>query len=101
MNRCAAMVRFQATPGKGAEVAALVGAALPKTASETGMPLWLVLHSSQEPDVVYIVDVFDSPEDRDAHLSHATAAQIIATVPPHLAVPLTIDGCALIAAKGL
>jgi len=101
MSRVAAMVKFLAKPGLGDEVARLVAAAAPKTSVETGMPIWLVLRSSKNPDLVYIVDVFDTPKDRDDHLSHPTAAQILATVPPHLAEPIDIDPCELHAIKGL
>lgn len=101
MTRVAAIVTFKAQPGKGAEVARLVGAALPQALNETPMPLWLVLHSETDPDIVHIVDVFVDREGRDNHLRDATAAQIIATVPPHLAAPLDIAPMQLIAAKGV
>lgn len=101
MSRVAAVVTFKAQPGKGAEVARLVGAALPHALNEKPMPLWLVLHSETDPDIVHIVDVFDDVAGRDNHLRDQTAAQIIATVPPHLAAPLDIAPMRLIAAKGL
>lgn len=101
MSKVAAVVTFKAQPGKGAEVARLVGAALPEAIKETPMPLWLVLHSEANPDIVHIVDVFADAAGRDNHLRDTTAAQIIATVPPHLAAPLDIAPMRLIAAKGL
>ncbi len=101
MTQVAAIVTFKALPGKGAEVARLVGAALPQAHLEKPMPLWLVLHSETDPDIVHIVDVFDNVAGRDNHLKDVTAAQIIATVPPHLGAPLDIAPMKLIAAKGL
>ena len=101
MNHHAGIVRFTAQPGKGAEVAALVAAALPEALTETGMPVWTVLHSHQEPDVVYIVDVFATPEDRAAHLSLQTAARIVPAVSPLLAQAPQIHAADLLASKGL
>jgi quinol monooxygenase YgiN len=101
MNPVAAIVTFKAQPGKGAEVARLVGAALPKALEEKSMPLWLVLHSESDPDTVHIVDVFVDAAGRDNHLRDQTAAQIIATVPEHLAQPLDIAPMRLVVAKGL
>lgn len=101
MNKHAGIVRFTAQAGKGAEVAALAAAALPEALTETGMPVWLVLHSHQEPDVVYIIDVFTTPEDRSAHLSLQTAARIVPAVSPLLAEAPSIHGGDLLASKGL
>lgn len=100
-NTHAAIVRFTAQAGKGAEVAALVAAALPEALTETGMPVWTVLHSHQEPDVVYIVDIFATPEDRSAHLSLQTAARILPAVSPLLAAAPSIQAADLVASKGL
>ncbi|HWZ49714.1 MAG TPA: hypothetical protein VNX00_15975 [Herbaspirillum sp.] len=101
MTKVAAIVTFKAKPGKGDEVARLVGAALPHAKNEQPMPLWLVFQSEVDPDIVHIVDVFVDSAGRDNHLKDQTAAQIIATVPPHLASPLDIAPMRLIAAKGV
>lgn len=101
MNNHAGIVRFTAQPGKGAEVAALVAAALPEALTETGMPVWTVLHSHQEPDVVYIIDIFRTPEDRSAHLSLQTAARIVPSISPLLALPPSVGSADLLASKGL
>ena len=101
MNKHAAIVTFTAALGKGDEVARLIAAALPQAHQETGMPLWLVLQAENNRDTVHIVDIFNSEADRAAHLQLGTAAQIIATVPPHLAAPLDIAPMQVYAAKGL
>jgi quinol monooxygenase YgiN len=101
MNHHAGIVRFTAQPGKGAEVAALVAAALPEALTETGMPVWLVIHSHQEPDVVYIIDLFATPEDRAAHLSLQTASRIVPSISALLAEGPSIHSGDLLAAKGL
>ena len=101
MNNHAGIVRFTAQAGKGKEVAALVAAALPEALTETGMPVWTVIHSHQEPDVVYIIDIFATPEDRSAHLSLQTAARIVPAVSPLLAQAPSIHSGDLLASKGL
>lgn len=101
MSKAAAMVTFKAKAGHGNEVARLIQAALPHAREEQPMLLWLVLQSESDPDTVHIVDVFEDPEGRQAHLQAATAQQILATVPSHLACPLDIIPMALWAAKGL
>lgn len=101
MTQTAAIVTFKAHPGKGDEVARLVAAALPHANAEQPMPVWLVLQSERDPDLVYIADVFVDAAGRDAHLKAAAAAQILATVPAHLAVPVDISPMKLVAAKGV
>ncbi|WP_439892964.1 putative quinol monooxygenase (plasmid) [Ralstonia sp. 25C] len=101
MTEVAAVVTFKSQPGKGSEVARLVAAALPQALNENPMPLWLVLRSEEEPDIVHIVDVFVDKSGRENHLRDATAAQILATVPPHLAEPVKISPMELVAAKGV
>lgn len=101
MTHTAAIVTFKAQPGKGNEVARLVAAALPHANAEHPMLVWLVLQSEKDPDLVYIADVFVDAAGRDAHLKAAAAAQILATVPPHLAVPVDIAPMKLLAAKGV
>jgi quinol monooxygenase YgiN len=101
MNQHAGIVRFTAQPGKGAQVAQLVAAALPEALTETGMPVWTVIHSHQEPEVVYIIDIFATPEDRAAHLSLQTAARIVPSISPFLAEAPSIHAGDLLASKGL
>src|SRR5260370_38579792 len=84
MTQVAAIVTFKAQPGKGAEVARLVGAALPKALDETPMPLWLGLHSEANPDIVHIGDVFVNVACRHNHLRDQTADRILAQGPPQL-----------------
>lgn len=101
MSHVSAIVTFEAQPGKGDEVAALIAATLPKALQESPMPIWLVLQSEINPDLVYIVDVFTDATGRDAHVEDEAAKQIFATVPEHLAKPVNIAPMKLHAVKGL
>lgn len=101
MSQTAAIITFKAQPGKGDEVARLVAAALPHAMAEQPLLVWLILQAENDPDIVYIVDAFTDAAGRDAHYKDAAAAQIMATVPPHLAVPFDIAPMKLVVAKGL
>lgn len=101
LTEAAAVVTFKAQPGEGNEVAQLVAAALPHAKAEKPLLVWLILQSEKDPDTVYIVDVFADAAGRDAHYKDAAAVQIMATVPPHLAVPLDITPLKLVTAKGV
>jgi len=96
----AGVITFKAKPGQGAEVARRIAAALPHVEQEAGTPLWLVLRSNPEPDVVFLVDLFTDVAGRDAHMTGAAAQQIFATVPSLLESEPKIHPSELIAKKG-
>ncbi|MFD1704721.1 putative quinol monooxygenase [Methylopila henanensis] len=100
MKTVAGIIPFKAKIGQGAEVARLIAAALPHVEAESGTPLWLVLHSNADPDTVFLVDLFDSADAREAHLSGKAAEQIFATIPPLLEIEPMIHPADLIARKG-
>jgi len=101
MNTVAGLISFRAKPTQGAEVARLIAAALPAVEAEKGTPLWLVLRSDADPDTVFLVDLFDGPDSRDAHMTGEAAKLIFATVPPLLASEPAIHPADLVASKGV
>lgn len=100
MSIVAGVIPFKAKPGRGAKVAELIAAALPHVEREDGTQLWLVLHSSSDPDTVFLVDLFKDAASRDAHMAGKAAEQIFATVPEHLAATPEIHPAELITHKG-
>ena len=100
MSIVAGVVSFKAKPGKGTELAHAIAAALPHVEKEQGTPLWLVLHSNAEPEVVFLVDLFNSPEDRNTHMSGDAARQIFAAIPELLAEQPALHPSDLVAHKG-
>lgn len=100
MSTVAGIISFKAKPGKGAEAAHLIAAALPHVEAEQGTPLWLVLHSSSEPDVVFLVDLFADAAAREAHMTGAAAKQIFATLSEQLAEDPQIHPADIVARKG-
>ena len=101
MTHAAAIVTFKAKAGSGDQVAQLIAEALPQAMDETAMPIWLVLQSETNPDVVHIVDVFQDENGRNQHLQEAAAKKILTTVPGHLAEPLDLAPMKVNAIKGL
>jgi quinol monooxygenase YgiN len=101
MSTVAGIIPFKAKPGQGAEVARLIAAALPHVEREAGTPLWLVLRSNAEPDMVFLVDLFTAAAGRATHLSGEAAKLIFATVPLLLAEEPVIHAADLIASKGV
>ncbi|MGA0533708.1 putative quinol monooxygenase [Hansschlegelia sp. KR7-227] len=99
MTTVAGVIEFKAKAGKGGDVAGLIAAALPHVENEPGTPLWLVLRSNVDPDAVYLVDLFDDPAARQAHLEGKAAAQIFATVPPLLEAEPIIHPADVVAFK--
>ncbi len=101
MSTVAGVIAFKAKQGEGSEVARLIAAALPHVERESGTPLWLVLHSNTDPDIVFLVDLFRDAADRDIHMSGEAAKQIFATVPQLLSEEPRIHPADLIAHKGV
>lgn len=101
MGTPSGLITFKAKKGKGAVVAERIAAALPHVNAEEGTTHWLVIQSESDPDAVFLVDLFNSPQARDAHMTGDAAQQIFATVPELLAEAPHIHPAALIASKGV
>ncbi|MBN8923752.1 MAG: antibiotic biosynthesis monooxygenase [Rhodanobacter sp.] len=99
MTRTAGVVVFTARPGQGEEAAKRIAAALPAVEKEAGTMLWLVLRSKADADRIFLVDLFDSDESLDAHMTGRAAAQIFATVPELLAAEPELHPSTVISSK--
>ncbi|WP_293977111.1 antibiotic biosynthesis monooxygenase [Sphingomonas sp.] len=99
MTRVAGVVVFQAKPGFGEEAAGRIAAALPAVETEAGTTLWLVLRSQTDADKIFLVDLFDSEDSLNAHMSGSAASQIFATVPELLVREPELHPSAVIASK--
>lgn len=100
MSIVAGVISFKAKSGHGLELAKTISAALPHVLKEEGTPLWLLLHSNADPDTVFLVDLFQGDESRNAHMTGDAAKLIFATVPDLLAEQPSMHPSDLIAAKG-
>ncbi len=101
MSTVAGVISFKAKQGEGFQVARLIAAALPHVERESGTPLWQVLQSNADPDIIFLVDLFRDAADRDIHMSGEAAKQIFATVPQLLSEEPRIHPADLIAHKGV
>ncbi|MBA2125192.1 antibiotic biosynthesis monooxygenase [Hyphomicrobium methylovorum] len=100
METVAGVIPFKAKVGQGETVARLIAAALPHVENEPGTPLWLVLRSNTDPDMIFLVDLFSGTAGRDAHMTGEAAKLIFATVPPYLEAAPEIHPADVIASKG-
>ncbi|MDQ1834115.1 putative quinol monooxygenase [Massilia scottii] len=77
MIKHALLARFEARPGKEAEVAQFLGAALEMANQEAGTPLWFALKLSER--VFGVFDAFDTEAARQAHLDGPIAQALMAS----------------------
>jgi|SRR5579859_3034813 len=90
------LVRFEALPGKEAEVERFINAGLPLVQEEPKTTAWFGIRLG--PSTFGIFDVFPDDAGRDAHLSGRVAAALMANVGTILAQP-TIERIDVIASK--
>ena len=65
----ALVVRYQALPGKGDEVAALLSRHAAATQAEPGCRAFVALRSARDPDAFVLYEHYDDPAALDAHLA--------------------------------
>ncbi|HEY9104266.1 antibiotic biosynthesis monooxygenase [Chitinimonas sp.] len=89
MIKLALFARFEAQPGKEAEVAAFLEAGLALANQEATTPIWFALRLS--PSVFGVFDAFHDEAGRQAHLSGPIAQALMAKAPELFAAPPTIE----------
>lgn len=97
MVNVALLARLEAKPGKEAEVADLLRAALPLANAEPATTVWFALRIG--PATFGIFDAFADDAGRQAHLAGQIAAALMAKAPELLAQPPTIERVDVLAAK--
>ena len=65
----ALVVHYQALPGKGAEVAALLSEHAAATQAEPGCLAFVALRSAQDPDAFVLYEHYNDPAALDAHIA--------------------------------
>lgn len=91
------VLRIEAKPEKGEELAALLTGALPLAQAETGTVAWYVARTS--PTTFWIFDTFDSEDARQAHAHGEVAAALMANADELLATGPEILPADVLAAK--
>jgi quinol monooxygenase YgiN len=79
MIKLALFARFEAKPGKEAEVAQFLAAALTMSGDEPTTPIWFALRLS--PTTFGVFDAFHDEAGRQAHLNGAIAQALMAKAP--------------------
>jgi quinol monooxygenase YgiN len=91
------VARIEAKPDKAEDVAALLISALPLAEAESGTVSWYAARTS--PTTFWIFDTFGSEEAREAHISGAIAAALMAKADELLAEPPEILAADILAKK--
>lgn len=99
MIKHALLARFEARPGKEAEVAAFLGAALELANQEAGTPLWFALRLSER--VFGVFDAFETQAARQAHLDGPIAQALMASADALFVRPPLIETVEVLGLKNL
>ena len=97
MVKVALYVRLEAKPGKEQEVADFLRSGLPLAQEEPATTAWFALQ--MDPSTFGIFDAFPDDAGRQAHLSGAIAAALMAKASELLSAPPTIEKVDVLAAK--
>jgi quinol monooxygenase YgiN len=97
MVKLALFVRLEAKPGKEADVAAFLASALPLANAESGTTAWFALKFG--PSTFGVFDAFQDESGRQAHLTGAIAAALMARSSELFNVAPNIEQVELLAAK--
>jgi quinol monooxygenase YgiN len=97
MSKVALYVPLEAKPGKENELAAFLKSAVPLVNAEPGTVSWFAIQNG--PSSFAIFDTFDDENGRNAHLSGAVAAALMAKAGELLAKPPTINKIDVLADK--
>jgi quinol monooxygenase YgiN len=99
MAQIAQYARFAARPGLGEEVLALLDDASRAAAEEPGTITYTVHVDPNDGDVVWMYELYSSPEAQAAHSSSEATAKLRAGVAGLLAEPLSVSRGAVYEAR--
>ncbi|MGM9491743.1 putative quinol monooxygenase [Ideonella sp. YS5] len=97
MIKVALFARLQAKPGKEAEVAQFLHAALAMARDESTTPIWFALRISSS--TFGIFDAFHDEADRQKHLDGPIAQALMAKAPELFASPPSIEAIEVLGLK--
>lgn len=90
MTRIAQFAKFTAKPGRGGVVVAALETALAGARPEVGTEVYAIHVAADDPDVVWMYDLYSDAEAQAAHSSSAATAQLPASLTELLAEPLSV-----------
>jgi quinol monooxygenase YgiN len=97
MTAVALLVRLQAKPGRGADLATFLEEALPLVRDEPHTTSWFATRLGD--DQYAIFDSFANESGRQEHLDGKVAAALMARADELLASPPSIEPCTVLAQK--
>jgi quinol monooxygenase YgiN len=80
MSRVARYAKLVAHPGRGRELAGFLLTAAADLADEPGCQLYLVNHQADEPDLIWVTEIWRSQADLDASIERLRGNEDVAAV---------------------
>jgi quinol monooxygenase YgiN len=90
MTRIAQFAKFTAHRGHGDRVVAALEAALASARTEPGTHAYAIHQQADDPDVVWMYELYANADAQAAHSGSAATAELRAAVSELLAEPLTV-----------
>jgi quinol monooxygenase YgiN len=90
MTRIAQFAKFTARPGDGDGVVAALQTALASARTEPGTHVYAIHRQADDPNVVWMYELYASADAQVAHSGSAATAELRAAVGELLAEPLTV-----------
>jgi quinol monooxygenase YgiN len=91
MSQIAQFARFIAKPGQGDKVFAALADASVAAAGEEGTLVYAIHVAPEDPDAVWMYELYASPEAQAAHSGSEATVRLRAAVKDLLAEPLTVS----------
>lgn len=101
MSRIAQFAELAAKPGRGEQVAAALSEAKAAAALEPGTLAFAIHTSSDDPDLLWVYELYESKDAQIAHSSSAATAALRAALADLLVAPLSVRRAALREGFGL
>jgi quinol monooxygenase YgiN len=93
MTRIAQFAKFTARSGYGQKVVEALENALAGARTEPGTQVYAIHQQDDDPDVVWMYEVYADADARAAHSASAATSTLRAAVADLLAEPLTVSRC--------
>jgi quinol monooxygenase YgiN len=101
MAPVAQYAKFPAKPGLGGKVKEALNDAAEAAANEAGTLVYVIHETPDDPDTIWMYELYDSPESQVAHSSSEATGRLRAAVADLLDGPLTVSKGVPVRAQGL
>lgn len=101
MTRIAQFAKFTAKPGHGGDVVATMETALAAARLESGTEVYAIHVAGDQPDVVWVYELYSDTDAHAAHSSSAATAQMRTSLADLLAEPTVVLRSSVHAGFGL